>query len=356
MLMHILGAGLKSLQEYILLHTVTCLIPAFLLAGAMTSFVSKENVLYYLGAHASRLRSFVLAAAGSFLIAVCSCTIIPVASGLYYQGAGIGASFIFLWVAPAANILALVYTGSILGAKMALLRIALALSMALIVGTAMTMLFLRDEKKRIAEIQKRAAATNGGAPVKALIEKKFILLLALLVATLLAPNYISQKGPYLQKVLIWGIATAITALYVARTISKEEIMRWLSETWWFVRIIFPLLLVGVFIVGIIGAILPEAWVRQWLSGSSIRSSFLATLLGTTSYFATLTEAPFVDTLVKLGMGKGAALALLLTGPGVSLPNLLVIARIFGPKKALAYFVIIVCLGTFGGFLVGKLFF
>ncbi len=130
----------------------------------------------------------------------------------------------------------------------------------------------------------------------------------------------------------------------------------MRETWWFVRLIVPLLLAGVFIVGIIGALLPEAWVEAWLGGGSLRASFLATIIGSVSYFATLTEAPFIHTLMGLGMGPGPALALLLTGPGASLPNLLVVARIFGLKKATVYYVTIVVLGTLGGFLAGSLFF
>ena len=167
--------------------------------------------------------------------------------GHYYGGAGIGPAFIVLWVAPATSILALVYTGSILGGGMVLAR----------------------------------------------------------------------------------IVAAVVAWYARRTASRDEIATWLRESWWFVRIIFPLLLGGVFLVGVIGKLLPETWIRTWLGGSGLQASFLATLIGAISYFATMTEAPFVDTLMKLGMGPGPALVLLLTGPGLSLPNWLAIARVFG---------------------------
>jgi uncharacterized membrane protein YraQ (UPF0718 family) len=137
-----------------------------------------------------------------------------------------------------------------------------------------------------------------------------------------------------------------------KAIDRAKIKGWLSESWWFVRIIFPLLLVGVFIVGIIGAVLPQAWIETWLGDAGLRQSFLATLIGAVTYFATMTEAPFVDTLMNLGMGKGPALALLLTGPGISLPNWLAIARVFGTRKALVYIPTIVILGTLVGWVAG----
>jgi uncharacterized membrane protein YraQ (UPF0718 family) len=161
-----------------------------------------------------------------------------------------------------------------------------------------------------------------------------------------------QRGPYAVKVAVWATATVLVAGYAYRVKSAAEIRRWLGESWWFVRIIFPLLLAGVFVVGVVGAALPRAWVESYLGGSGLAASFFATLLGSISYFATMTEAPFVHTLLGLGMGKGPALALLLTGPGLSLPNWLAIARVFGAKKALVYVSSIIVLGTLGGWLAG----
>jgi hypothetical protein len=141
--------------------------------------------------------------------------------------------------------------------------------------------------------------------------------------------------------------------YGLKILSKEEIRNWLRETWWFVKMIFPLLLAGVFLVGVLGKLLPEDWIRFWLGGNGVTASFIATFIGAVSYFATMTEAPFVDTLMKLGMGKGPALALLLTGPGLSLPNWIAIARVFGVKKAVVYVITIVILGTFVGWFFGN---
>jgi len=339
----VLFGGLNALRDYIALHVLTCLIPAFLLAGGIVTFVRREVIIGYLGAAARKLSSFGIAAGGSFFVAACSCTVIPVSSGLYHGGAGVGAAFILLWVAPAANILALVYTGQILGTEMVIARLISALLMSFAVGFVMAYVFYREERNRASTIQ------MSGGP---LMSRKSIVLLLLLVAWLLAPNYIVTHGPYWQKVVLWAIGLGIIAVYAWKVIDRDKIKAWLKETLWFMRIIFPLLLVGVFIVGIIGALLPQEWIETWLGGAGLRQSFLATMIGAVTYFATMTEAPFVDTLMNLGMGKGPALALLLTGPGISLPNWLAIARVFGVKKALVYIPTIIVLGTLVGWVAG----
>ncbi|MEG3617648.1 permease [Magnetovibrio sp. PR-2] len=346
MFIELIVAGLSALQGYIATHVLTCLVPAFFLAGGMVTFIRRESVLALLGEQASKTKSFSIASMASFLVAACSCTVIPVASGLYFAGAGIGAAFIVLWVAPAANVLALTYTGTILGAEMVIARIVAALAMAFVVGWVMTLAF-RNEERELPNIQMQPQGDGR------LITKHAAILLLLLVLTLLLPNYLVTSGPYINKILVWGALTAVTGLYAWRVIPRNDIQQWMQETWWFVRLIFPLLLAGVFLVGIIGYLLPEEWIREWLGGNSLLSSFLATVIGAVSYFATMTEAPFVDTLMSMGMGKGPALALLLTGPGLSLPNWLAIARIFGIKKALVYVPTIMILGTLVGWFFGN---
>lgn len=346
MAIEIINAGFLALKDYIATHVVTCLIPAFLLAGAMVTFINRQAILLYLGEKINKLKSFSLASISSFFLAACSCTVIPVASGLYYSGAGIGSAFIVLWVAPATNILALIYTGNILGGGIVLSRVVAALVMAFIVGLVMS-LFFSKEKIDTASFER---STNEKI---VFIEKKSLILLVLILISLLAPNYIVQKGKYIYKVLVWLFFTIIIVFYSLKFINKEKIKDWLTETWFFVKIIFPLLLVGVFIVGVISKIIPQQWIQNNLGGNSIKSSFFATILGAVSYFATMTEAPFVDTLMKLGMGKGPALALLLTGPGLSLPNWLAIAKVFGTKKAVVYVLTIIILGTLVGWFFGN---
>lgn len=344
-LFNLITAGLLALKDYIALHVITCLVPAFLLAGAMVSFISRETIIKYLGHTINKLKSFTLASIGSFFLAACSCTVIPVSSGLYYRGSGIGPAFILLWVAPASNILALLYTGAILGFNMVIARITAALIMAFIVGMVMTFVFRKSEEARINDKNQNRDGE--------IISKSSIVLLILILITLLSPNYLIRKGPYYQKVIVWMVSSIIMFIYALKVKAKDELKNWMRETYYFVRIIFPLLLLGVFIVGIVGKILPEEWTKNYLGGSSVRASFLATMIGAISYFATMTEAPFVDTLMKLGMGKGPALALLLTGPGLSLPNWLAIAKVFGAKKAFVYVVTIIILGTFVGWFFGN---
>ncbi len=341
--MNIFLSGLEALREYIVLHVVTCLIPAFSLAGAMVTFIKREAILANLGEKQNKLKSFSLATLASFLIAACSCTVIPVASGLYYAGAGIGVAFIVLWVAPAANVLALTYTGSILGIEMVSARVIAALSMAFLIGYIMSFAFRNEKRQEFAHHDKSGK----------IIEKEHLILMILLVFTLLLPNYLVIRGPYLHKIFVFGIMSIISGTYAYYALTFKEIKRWIIETWWFVKLIFPLLLAGVFIVGIISALIPQEWISEWLGGNSLIATFLATLIGAFSYFATMTEAPFVDTLMGMGMGKGPALALLLTGPGISLPNWLAIARIFGIKKALVYVPAIMILGTFVSWFFGN---
>jgi uncharacterized membrane protein YraQ (UPF0718 family) len=345
MIEELIVAGLLAIKDYVATHVLTCLIPAFLLAGAMVAFINQEAILDHLGEKANKLKSFSMAGLASFFVAACSCTVIPVSAGLYYSGAAIGVAFIVLWVAPAANILSLIYTGNILGGEIVIARIAAALFMAFFVGWVMTWVF-RNEKREIAEFK-------GGEIREGIIAKRHLILLIMILLSLLLPNYVVQTGSYFYKVLVWGIATTAIAIYAWKALSMEEIKSFLRESWWFIRLIFPLLLLGVFLVGVIGKLLPEAWIRAWLGGNGITASFLATVIGAFSYFATMTEAPFVDTLMKLGMGKGPALALLLTGPGLSLPNWIAIARVFGIKKSMVYVITIVILGTFVGWFFGN---
>jgi len=352
MIIEALKGGLLALQDYVVYHILTCLIPAFLLAGGMVAFVPKEAVLRYLGIATHRIVTYLSAAFASFFVAACSCTVIPVSAGVYFTGASVGAAFIILWVAPATNVLALTYTGAIIGGDMSVVRIISAFLMALVVGSVMTFAFRHEEMQRLAEVQ---AANEGTATdPTARVRWHDIVLLLLIVIDLLAPNYVIRTGPYWQKVVVWAVGMVIVALYAWRTKTAEEIRHWLGETWWFVRIILPLLLVGVFIVGVIGALLPQSLVERLVGGNSLRASFIATLVGAISYFATMTEAPFVHKLMQLGMGKGPALALLLTGPGLSLPNWIAIARVFGARKSAVYVVTLILLGTLVGWAAGNL--
>ncbi len=215
-------AGFRAVQDYVALHVLTCLIPAFLLAGGMVAFISKEAVMERLGAAASKTRSFSTAAGASFFLAACSCTVIPVASGLYYSGAGVGAAFILLWVAPSSNLLSLIYTGNILGAEMVWVRMLTALVMAVGVGWMMTLVFRGEEVARAVP----AANTRRSA----IVSRADLGLLLLLVVSLLAPNYLVQRGPYSLKVTVWASVMVVVAGYAYWVKTGPEIRRWLGET------------------------------------------------------------------------------------------------------------------------------
>ena len=346
--------GLSALEDYVAYHVLTCLVPAFLLAGAMTVFLSREAVLKYLGSASKKAVSFPLAAASSMGLAACSCTVIPIAAGLYRRGSSIGPAFIILWTAPASSLLALVYTGAILGMDMALARIAVALSTAIVVGLVMTTAFKREEAERAARPTKLSLSGGSSGARTTLIELRGLVLIFVLIATLLMPNYLGVSRPYFpDKVVLFVIPMTVTSIYAWQAFEGSSIKEWLREALWFVRLIFPLMLVGVFVVGVIKALLPEEWVRAWLGGNGLFQTFLATLIGAVTYFATLTEAPFVHALMTLGMGPAPALGLLLAGPGLSAPNMITIMRVFGVKKAVVYILTTIALATVTAYALGN---
>ena len=351
LLFELLYAGVYAILDYIALHVLTCLVPAFLLAGAMMTFISKEVIIKYMGSAAKKTLSFPLAAVSSFFLAVCSCTVIPLSAGIHRRGGGLGPAFIVLWTAPATNLLALVYTGAILGYDMALIRIIGALSTAFIIGLIMVGLFERGKPVEAERKNPTPQVQQTTAP--SLVSGKDVVLMFLLVVTLLAPNYLGAGRPFTYKIAIFLVPITITAIYAKLTKSNDEIHEWLGETFWFVKRIFPLLIAGVFVVGIIGKVLPEEWIRTWIGGSGIVPTFIGSVIGALVYFATLTEAPFVHTLMQMGMGKGPAIALLLNGPGLSLPSVIAIMRVYGVTKSVTYFISCIILATIFGVIVAS---
>jgi uncharacterized membrane protein YraQ (UPF0718 family) len=340
-------SGFQYLVDYIALHTITCLVPAFFIAGAMNYFISKDVIIRYLGFSAKKTTSFPLAAISSIGLAVCSCTVIPIASGLFRRGSSIGPAFIFLWTAPALNILTITYSGAILGVEMTAVRILAALSASFLVGMVMVLVFRKEEKERSVKMSAAPAGESIGA-------RKSLILILMLVATLLLPNYLGAGRPFLDKLLIFLPLFAVSMAYGFMKFNREEVKQWFSETWWFVKKIVPLLLAGVFVVGFVAAILPPDLVRNTLGGNGLPQTFLANLFGAIMYFSSMTESPFVKMMMELGMGEAPALALLLTGPGMSLPSMLAIIRVFTLKKALVYIVTAIVLSTFVAFIFGNL--
>lgn len=335
----LLQGGWNALSAYLSAHVLTCLVPAFFIAGAVAVFISQASVLKYFGPQANKLLSYSVASVSGTVLAVCSCTVLPLFGGIYKRGAGIGPAVAFLYSGPAINILAIVYSARLLGYDLGAARAVGAIGFAAGIGLLMSLIYHKEQSLKDAE----AFATLSTDPE----DKKGwqqLVLFATLVALLIfaaSQNWIAT-GALL--VALGGI--------LWRWFNKDEIGRWMRETLRFARLIVPWLLVGVFAAGIITAIVPQDVVTAYVGGNSLFANLVASFLGALMYFATLTEVPIVRAFMDLGMGKGPALALLLAGPALSLPNMLVIRSIMGMKKTLTYIALVVAFATASGYIFG----
>lgn len=337
--MDLLQGGWDALLEYLSAHVLTCLIPAFFIAGAIAVFIAQTAILKYFGPKANKLLSYSIASVSGAILAVCSCTVLPLFGGIYKRGAGIGPAVAFLYSGPAINVLAIVYTARILGYDLGIARAIGAIVFAAGIGLIMAFFYRKEE------LAKNSAAFD------ALVEdpdaKKWwlqIVFFAVLVGILVAAaskNWIAT-----------GILFAALLVILWRWFTKNDIVMWMKETLHFVRLIVPWLLGGVFVAGIITTFVPQDFVSDWVGGNSLLSNFIASFAGALMYFATLTEVPIISAFMDLGMGNGPTLALLLAGPALSLPNMLVIRNIMGTKKTLTYIGLVVVFATFTGFVFG----
>lgn len=339
----LLMAGFESVKEYLALHVLLCLIPAFFLAGAIASLFSRESVLRYFGADASKYISYSVASVSGVLLAVCSCTVLPLFAGIYKRGAGIGPATTFLFSAPAINLLAIVYTAKILGFEIGAARAVAAVSMSIVIGLVMAMIFKSEDKARVMAVTSALENEINPAHQAGL----FVLLLAILVLAGIIDTWM-WRG------FVLGPLVLLTVYVSRKWFDDEQIHDWMHETWDLTKKIFPLLLVGVFFAGMIIQIIPSNLVVQFVGGNSVQSNFIASVAGALMYFATLTEVPIIDSLMKLGMGTGPVLAMLLAGPALSLPNMIVINRVLGFKKAMTYIILTVIMATIAGLVVGNI--
>jgi len=314
--MYIILSGIEALVEYLSAHVLTCLIPAFFIAGAISSFMAKESILRYLGPEAKKYISYPLSSISGSILAVCSCTVLPLFSGIYKRGAGIGPATAFLYSGPAINILAIVYSARLLGYEIGLARAAGAVAFSLIIGFLMALIYKKEEIKRIEQLRiKQSWSIEKNKDEKS--PAKLLLYFALLLGILI---FGAAK-----KWIVAGILLTGLFLILWQWFKKEEIKEWMSHTYFFARQILPWLIGGVFVAGILKVVIPQAVITQYVGGNSLRSNFIASLVGALMYFATLTEVPIVKAFMELGMGKGPALSLLLAGPALSLPNMLVLS-------------------------------
>jgi len=337
--MELLQGGWNALLEYLSAHVLTCLIPAFFIAGAIAIFISQGAVLKYFGPKANKLLSYSIASVSGTILAVCSCTVLPLFGGIYKRGAGIGPAVAFLYSGPAINVLAIVYTARILGYDLGLARAIGAIIFAAGIGLIMALIYHKEESAKSS-----AAFDALTADPDAKKWWQQIVFFAILVGILV---FAASKNW-----IVTGILLAALLLILWRWFKRGEIGMWMKETLRFIRLIVPWLLGGVFVAGIITTFVPQDVVTNWVGGNSLFANFIASFLGALMYFATLTEVPIISAFMDLGMGKGPTLALLLAGPALSLPNMLVIRSIMGTKKTITYIALVVVFATITGYIFG----
>ncbi|MEJ2715731.1 MAG: permease [Deltaproteobacteria bacterium] len=384
-------------------HVLLCLLPAFFIAGAIAVFVSKEGVMRYLGPAAPKYLSYPVASISGSILAVCSCTVLPLFAGIASRGAGLGPATAFLYSGPAINVLAIILTARILGVQLGIARAVGAIVFSVVIGLLMHLIFIKEERQKAQE----AAPTLGEDGERSM--GKTALYFALMVGILVFANWgkpgetgglweliysakwmitgvlgvlfgaalVSWFGMKWWKVTFGGLgvlvlavlfpgkpvipfSAAIVALSLAMVSTEGETQDWFTESWGFAKQITPLLFIGVLIAGLLlgrpgsQGLIPENWIAWALGGNSIKANLFASVAGAFMYFATLTEVPIVQGLLGSGMGKGPALALLLAGPALSLPNMLVIRSVMGTKKTLVFVALVCVMATISGLLFGAI--
>ena len=338
----ILTGGWYALLEYLSAHVLTCLVPAFFIAGAIAVFVSQAAVMKYFGAKANKFLAYSVASVSGTILAVCSCTILPLFAGIHKRGAGLGPAVTFLYSGPAINILAIVYTARLLGFDLGLARAIGAISFSIVIGLIMAFIWRKEEKKK--EETSESILPGSEKPKH---EGIIILYFAVLVGILI---FGAAK-----KWLVTGILLGGLILILYRWFKKEEIISWIGQTWTLGKQIFPLLLVGVFFAGMMKVLLPQTTVQNLVGGNGFFANLIASIFGAFMYFSTLTEVPIMRALMDLGMGKGPVLSMLLADPALSLPSTIVLIKIMGWKKALVYNFLVVIMATITGMAFGALF-
>jgi len=356
-----LQAGLATLLEYLSAHVLTCLIPAFFIAGAISALLQKETVLKYFGADAPKWLCYSVAATSGTILAVCSCTILPMFAGIEKRGAGIGPATAFLFSGPAINLMAIILTARVLGVEIGIARAVAAISMAVIIGLIMAAIFQRPGEKCEAAgaASPEAKSSTASAETVTSAESRPGYVTGLFMAVLVAILLIATSNLFILTVKATMVAalTLLAAFLMKTYYQPEEQEAFLSETWWLAKKIFPLLVVGTFITGMIGYFLPVEWIRTIFGTSSFLSCFLASVIGALLYMPTLLEVPIVGTLFGYSSGitaPGPALSLLLAGPSLSLPSMIVITRVIGLKKGGVYIVLVVLISTLVGMLYGAI--
>jgi len=390
------------LRWYAREHVLLCLIPAFFIAGAIAVFISKATVIKYLGPKARKTTAYGVASVSGTILAVCSCTVLPLFAGIYRMGAGLGPATAFLYSGPAINVLAIALTARVLGLEMGIARAVGAVVFSVVIGLAMETIFRKEKQSEEGEIPKMSAE----GPSRTLWQNG--LYLGSMVGILVFANWGKPADPsgiwhliYSARWIFTGLfsaalgimlvvwigikwwkvaATAVPVLALALALPEQPLLafsagviglslftgtdkgeggEWFASSWGFARQILPLLFLGILIAGILlgrpgsEGLIPSGWISSLVGGNSLSANFFASFAGAFMYFATLTEIPILQGLIGAGMGKGPALALLLAGPALSLPNMLVIRSVLGTRKTLVFIGLAVVMATLSGMVYGS---
>ncbi len=353
----------EMLLDYAKAHVLFCLIPAFFIAGAITVFINQQAVLKYLGPNANKFLSYTIASVSGAILAVCSCTILPLFKGIYKKGAGLGPAVSFLYSGPAINILAIVLSVKVFGAKLGFARIIGAILFAFLIGFLMSIIFKKEDEQRF--IDENLFKYQNESKERKLWQQIVYMLVMILI--LIFMNWAPSKG----NIAIWDIIYKfkwyislflglILALILIFWFKKDELSNWLVATRDFALQILPLLCSGILVAGFLlgrpghTALIPSDIITKLVSGNSLLANFFASISGALMYFATLTEIPILQGLLGSGMGQGPALALLLAGPSLSLPSMIVIWSELGWEKTLTYILLVIIISAFAGFIFGML--
>ncbi|MGI6784762.1 MAG: permease [Aminivibrio sp.] len=356
-----LAEAVGMMADYAREHVLLCLVPAFFIAGAVSVFVSRESVMKYLGAGAKKWKAYSVASVSGSVLAVCSCTVLPLFAGIYTRGAGLGPASAFLYSGPAVNVLAIVLTARVLGLELGVARAAGAVIFSVVIGLLMSLIFGREEVARqegFAVLPEEEA----GRPLWKTAVNLAAMVFFLVFANWAAPR--SEGGlweaVYRLRWILAGGGLVVTVLSGMAWFSRDERLEWLSSARDYALQVIPLLFAGVLAAGFLlgrpghEALIPGRYVAMLVGGNSLGANFFASLSGAFMYFATLTEVPILQGLLGAGMGKGPALALLLAGPALSLPSMLVINSILGFRKTVTYVALVVLLSTAAGIIFGAM--
>lgn len=356
--------ALAMLNMYAREHVIFSLVPAFLIAGAIYQFLDQNAVLKYLGAKTNKALAYFVASLSGSVLTVCSCTVLPLFSGIYKKGAGLGPAIAFLYSGPAINILAIILTARVLGWQLGLARALGAIIFSVIIGLLMHFIFLSEEKERQANGELKFGLSKSEPDSRTVLQN--VLYFISMIGFMIFANWASpQAGDQSLWALIfqykWYLAIAFALLFIYILINwfkKQEIVPWLESSWSFAIQILPLLFLGIFFAGLLlgrpgeEGLIPSRFVASLVGGNSFSANFFASVIGAFMYFATLTEVPILQGLIGSGMGPGPALALLLAGPALSLPNMLVIRSVVGTKKTFVYVSLVVIMATISGMVYG----